>query len=196
MLTLHLHGTLAHFGKSFKLDAQTAAEALKAVMVQLPALRQAISHGFYKLRIGNAYLTPDNLKAGLHLPLTDTQIHLTPVIRGAKKAGVFNIVVGAVLVAASWYAGGAAGWGYLGATGYGAATMGTMIGASMIMSGVSQLLTKTPSMTATTEAEKKQSSGFNNLANMAAQGQMIPLAYGKIRCGSMIISQGMETFEA
>lgn len=180
MLTLYLHGNLAKFGKQFQLDANTAAEALKAVMVQIPNLRQAISQGFYKLRIGKSYINPDNLNAGLYMPLNNESVHLTPVVKGAKKAGIFNVIVGVVLIVASYWTGGST----------------FAMGMGMLAGGVAQMLTKTPPMQAGNEAEKRQSTSIHNLQNMAAQGQMIPLAYGKIRCGSMIISQGVETFDA
>ena len=71
------------------------------------------------------------------------------------------------------------------------------MGASMMLGGVAQMLTKMPSMGGVgKEAEKKSSTSFNSLQNMAAQGQSVPLAYGRILVGSMIISQGVEVFDA
>lgn len=173
------------------------AEAVRALFAQLPNLRQTVQQGFYKIRIGKDYLNPEALEQGLFYHLKDGMtVHFTPVIKGAKKAGVFNIVVGAILVAASWYAGGAAGWAYLGASGYGMATMAFTVGVSMMMSGVAAMLTKTPSFGgAGNDAEKKSPTGFGNVGNIVAQGQPVPLAYGRIRCGSMIISQGIETID-
>ena len=49
-----------------------------------------------------------------------------------------------MLIAASWYAGGAAGWAYLGAQA--GATMAFAVGASLIVSGAISLLTPTPSI--------------------------------------------------
>ena len=61
--------------------------------------------------------------------------------------------------------------------------------------GLSQMLTKMPSMSTGKDAERKQSTSFSNLSNMAAQGRPMPLAYGRIRVGSLIISQGVETMD-
>ena len=69
------------------------------------------------------------------------------------------------------------------------------VGASMLLGGVAQMLTKMPSMSTGKDAEKKQSTSFSNLSNMAAQGRPMPLAYGRIRVGSLIISQGVETMD-
>ena len=65
-----------------------------------------------------------------------------------------------------------------------------------MLGGVAQMMTKTPTMPGQgKEAEKQKSTSFTNLSNMAAQGRPVPLAYGKIRTGSLIISQGVETYD-
>lgn len=45
------------------------------------------------------------------------------------------------------------------------------------------------------DKEKKQSTSFSNLGNLVAQGRPVPLAYGQILTGSLVISQGVETFD-
>ncbi|HDL3436875.1 TPA: tail assembly protein, partial [Mannheimia haemolytica] len=71
--------------------------------------------------------------------------------------------------------------------------MGAM-GASMLLGGVSQMLTKMPKApTMGNETEKESSTAFSNLNNLVAQGKPVPLAYGLIRTGSLVISQGVET---
>lgn len=193
MVKFRFYGRLKQFGEQFELDVKDTAEGLRALFCQIPHLRQAISQGLYKIRIGSQYLDNRYLDQGLFYKLkAGMTVHLTPVIGGAKKAGVFQTIVGVALIGAA-IALGPIGLGVLGTTG--AWTLGG-IGASMLLGGVAQMLTKMPSMKASNEAEKKQSSAFSGLQNRVAQGQPVPLAYGRIRCGSMIISQGVETFEA
>lgn len=198
MVKVRFYGALKQFGTEFDLEVNNTAEIVRALTSQIPNLRQFLQQGLFKVRIGKDYLDSRYLEKGMFYQLKDKMtVHFTPVLKGAKRAGLFNIVVGAVLVAASWYAGGAAGWAYLGASGYGMATMAFMAGTSMILSGVSQMLTKMPSMDmGRAESEKKNSTSFSNLSNMAAQGKPMPLAYGRIRTGSLIISQGVETLDA
>lgn len=154
--------------------------------MQLPGLRQTIQKGFYKVRIGKEYLNPDALEQGLFYRLKDgMEIHFTPVVAGAKKGGVFQFVAGAVLAVVGY----ALSW-----TGVGM-VVGNL-GVGLMLGGVAQMLTKTPSISnANNDVTKKQSTAFSNIQNMAAQGQPVPLAYGRIRCGSMIISQGVETID-
>lgn len=160
------------------------AEAVRALFAQLPNLRQTIQQGAYKIRIGKQYIDNRYLEQGFFYKLKEGMtIHITPVIKGAKKAGVFQTIVGAVLVVV-----GAVLYAYGGQVLI-SAGIGLMIG------GVAQMLTKTPKMGNGNDVEKRQSTAFGNTQNMVAQGQPVPLAYGRIRCGSMIISQGIETID-
>lgn len=194
MVTVRFYGPLKSFGEKFELDVKNTAEALKALFSQLPQLRQAIQRGFYKIRIGLQYVDNRYLERGLYYRLkAGMTIHITPVVAGAKKSGVFQVIVGVALIGTALML----GPGGIALLSSASALMVGGIGASMLLGGVSQLLTKMPSMHAPGQGnEKKQSSAFGNIQNMAAQGQPIPLAYGHIRCGSMIISQGVETFDA
>ncbi|WKS98728.1 tail assembly protein [Gallibacterium salpingitidis] len=196
MATIRLYGHLKRFGTAFDLAVEDTAEAIRALCCQVAGFRQALQQGYYKVRIGKHQVTTASLEKDMLYKLNDNAVvHLTPVIKGAKNGGIFNIVVGAVLIAASWYAGGAAGWAYLGATGYTGATMAFMAGTSMILGGVSQLLSPQPKIGIVgTEQDKKQSTSFSNLSNLIAQGRPVPLAYGEIMVGSLIISQGVETY--
>lgn len=117
-------------------------------------------------------------------------IHFTPVIQGAKRGGVFQAVLGVALIGAAFMLG-PVGWGLIGSSV--AMTVGAM-GASMLLGGVAQMLTKMPKApNVGNEKEKESSTAFSNLTNLVAQGKPVPLAYGLIRTGSLVISQGVET---
>lgn len=188
-ITVRFYGSLKTFGQSFQLNVADTAEALRALFAQLPNLRHTIQQGFYKIRIGQQYIDNRYLEQGFFYKLKDGMtIHITPVVKGAKKAGVFQTIAGAIITVI----------GVVLAYTPAAAFSGNVIslGIAMMAGGVAQMLTKTPSMGGMgSESEKKQSTAFSNVQNMAAQGQPVPLAYGRIRCGSMIISQGVETVD-
>lgn len=192
MVKIKFYGALKRFGSEFQLDCQTVAEALKALMSQLKGLRQMIQQGRYKVRIGSQYLDNRYLEKGLHYRLkTGMTVHFTPVIAGAKSAGVFSVIAGALLIGAAVLLGPVGG-----IIGSQAAMMLGGMGASMLLGGVAQMLTKMPEMGSFgNDKEKKSSTGFSGLQNRVAQGQPVPLAYGRILVGSMIISQGIETFD-
>lgn len=192
MVTVRFYGTLKQFGTTFKLEVQNTAEALRALTSQIPHLRQFIQQGLFTVRIAQQYIDNRYLEKGLYYTLKENDvIHITPVLKGAKRGGVFGVtgvamiatalvlsplVLGAVAASTAW-------------------TIGA-VGASLLLGGVAQMLTKQPNMPSVSEKEKKNSTAFSNLSNMASQGKPMPLAYGRIRTGSMIISQGVETFDA
>lgn len=181
MVNVRFYGSLKQFGTEFRLDCKTPAEVVQALTSQLPKLRQFIQQGLFTVRVGREYLDNRYLEQGLNQHLKDdATVHFTPVLKGSKKAGLFQTIVGAVMVVVSavfqqYYLVGA--------------------GIAMVAGGVAQMLTKMPPMSTGKDAERKQSTSFSNLSNMAAQGRPMPLAYGRIRVGSLIISQGVETMD-
>lgn len=181
MVNVRFYGSLKQFGTEFRLDCKTPTEVVQALTSQIPKLRQFIQQGLFTVRVGREYLDNRYLEQGLNQHLKDDSIvHFTPVLKGSKKAGLFQTIVGAVMVVVGavfqqYYLVGA--------------------GIAMVAGGVAQMLTKMPSMSTGKDAERKQSTSFSNLSNMAAQGRPMPLAYGRIRVGSLIISQGVETMD-
>lgn len=181
MVNVRFYGSLKQFGTEFRLDCKTPAEVVQALTSQIPKLRQFIQQGLFTVRVGREYLDNRYLEQGLNQLLKDNStVHFTPVLKGSKKAGLFQTIVGAVMVVVGavfqqYYLVGA--------------------GIAMVAGGVAQMLTKMPSMSTGKDAERKQSTSFSNLSNMAAQGRPMPLAYGRIRVGSLIISQGIETMD-
>nr|DAN47499.1 MAG TPA: tail assembly protein [Bacteriophage sp.] len=181
MVNVRFYGSLKQFGTKFRLDCKTPAEVVQALTSQIPKLRQFIQQGLFTVRVGQEYLDNRYLEQGLNQHLKDNStVHFTPVLKGSKKAGLFQTIVGAVMVVVGavfqqYYLVGA--------------------GIAMVAGGVAQMLTKMPPMSTGKDAERKQSTSFSNLSNMAAQGRPMPLAYGRIRVGSLIISQGVETMD-
>lgn len=181
MVNVRFYGSLKQFGTEFRLDCKTPAEVVQALTSQIPKLRQFIQKGLFTVRVGREYLDNRHLEQGLNQHLkNDATVHFTPVLKGSKKAGLFQTIVGAVMVV-------------VGAVFQQYYLVGAGIG--LMAGGVAQMLTKMPSMSTGKDAERKQSTSFSNLSNMAAQGRPMPLAYGRIRVGSLIISQGVETMD-
>lgn len=184
-ITIKLYGYLRKFGNEFKLvDVANSSEALNALYCQINGLRKAIqTHRYFKVKLGKRYFTMSTLRDDVLGELTDGDIlHVIPVIGGS--GGAVQFVVGAVLAVVGY----AMSW-----TGIGA-VVGTL-GVALMAGGVASMLAKTPSADSPTrnETEKKQSTAFSNLQNLVAQGRPVPLAYGRILVGSLIIGKGVET---
>ena len=192
MVNVRFYGSLKQFGTEFRLDCKTPAEVIHALTSQIPKLRQFIQQGLFTVRVGLDYFDNRYLEKGLSQKLKDAAIvHFTPTLKGSKRGGLFGVITGVALIAGA-LALGPLGFSVIGAN---AAWMVGGLGASLLLGGVAQMLTKMPSMSTGKDADKKQSTSFSNLSNMAAQGRPMPLAYGRIRVGSLIISQGVETMD-
>ena len=191
MVNVRFYGSLKQFGSEFRLDCQTTAEIVQALMSQIPKLRQFIQQGLFTVRVGRDYFDNRYLEQGLsHKLKDDATVHFTPVLKGSKRGGLFGVIAGVAIIAGAIALGPLAG-----IISTNAAWIVGSVGASLLLGGVAQMLTKMPEMKMGTEKEKKQSTAFSNLSNMTAQGKAMPLAYGRMRVGSLIISQGVETMD-
>ena len=191
MVNVRFYGSLKQFGSDFRLDCQTTAEIVQALTSQIPKLRQFIQQGLFTVRVGRDYFDNRYLEQGLsHKLKDDATVHFTPVLKGSKRGGLFGVIAGVAIIAGAIALGPLAG-----IISTNAAWIVGSVGASLLLGGVAQMLTKMPEMKMGTEKEKKQSTAFSNLSNMTAQGKPMPLAYGRMRVGSLIISQGVETMD-
>lgn len=191
MARITFHGDLKRFSNEpFELDVSNFRELMSGLLTQIQGLRNHLRDGYYKVRIGRTYLVEEQLRNNLTFTLDErSSVHFTPVIAGAGKGGgVFQAVLGVVLIAASFF--------FPPAWGATAAMTAAAMGASLVMSGAISLLTKTPEMsTGVSDGEKKQSTSFSNIKNLTPQGRPIPLLYGKMLTSLVLISQGIETFD-
>lgn len=192
MINIRFYGALKQFGTAFKLEVKDTAEALRALTSQMPRLRQFIQRGLFTIRIANQYVDNRYLEKGLYYKLKENEtVHITPVLKGAKRGGLFGVIAGALMIATAVVLSPVV----LGTVAASTAWTIGAVGASLLLGGVAQMLTKQPAMPNISEKEKKNSTAFSNLSNMAAQGKPMPLAYGRIRTGSLIISQGLEAID-
>lgn len=191
MRTVVFHGPLAEkFGSTFEFSASSVAEVCRALTVMVP--------GFEKYMMESkdndmefAILADDENyeESQLANPLgTVKEVHFVPVIGGAKKEGILQTIVGAVLIVVGAVIGYVFGW-----TGIGAVVGKAMIGAgiSMIAGGIVQMLSPQPK---TSQAEKKDdptSYLFNGAVNVSAQGASVPVLYGDSFVGSVVVSAGI-----
>lgn len=191
MRKIRLYGWLAReFGREFELEVRTPAEAVRALCVVLPGFKEAIrrdTRHLYRVLVGAEILDPEKQ---LHDPAGDV-IRLVPVVAGAKD-GFTRVLAGVALLWAT------SGWGWLFAEGsLGAALMaaGQGIGIATALGGVSQLLAKQPGFDPSLSSGPKDDPTFTfaGPVNTQAQGYPVPVAYGRIRVGSAIVSGGIDS---
>lgn len=89
-----LHGDLQRFGRRLSLYVNTAAEAIRALSLQVPGFRRQMNEGWYQIRIAGYDTAPEAVYARLHEQLGEgTVIHIVPRLAGAGKGGL-QIVLG------------------------------------------------------------------------------------------------------
>ncbi len=207
MVTIRLLGEVGRrFGRRFQLAVKTPAEALRALCVQMPELRQ------YLLESGengiNWRVVTDHAvgleEEQLMWPMSKRMV-LAPIPAG-RGGGVGKIIAGVALVAVSFLLlPGAALAGALGfSIGGQAVGVAASIGLSMVFGGVAQLLTPTPKMptvdniggastSGRSESDQLKSFTFDKSNANTKQGEVVPVLYGERIIGSLpVLSFGLE----
>lgn len=216
-----VYGPLAKFvgQRRFLAEINTAGEAVRMLLANFPGLERHMADQHYKV-IVDGY---DSDLEELHHPASQT-IKIVPVLGGAG-GGTGKILAGVALVAFAILAGPAVGaFATIGSGpvasaaafvpysgfilgGTAATAIGT-IGASLILGGVSQLLSPTPQIgsigpasttggfrqttTEGTELDPQESYSFSGIQNTSRMGLPVPLVYGETIVGSVVISAGID----
>ena len=218
-----LRGELGkRFGRLHQFDLNTPAEALRALAANFEGftseLASAGERGIgYMIHVGK-----DAMESLDHIDYPtgrDEVISITPVLQGAGGGGVGQIFAGIGLIAAAIVLGpiGAAiglTSAPLFAAGTGIATAIGYVGAAMVLGGTAQLLSPTLSANTSSSfgasasraparesfsprnnepADNRSSYIFNGAVNLTAQGNPVPLCYGRMRVGSVVVSAGLST---
>jgi predicted phage tail protein len=201
---VRLYGPLrARFGRSHWLAVESPAEAVHALCMLLAGFREALlSHNGpgYRVLVGEGRATQARTEDTLQLGAGSAAvIRLAPVLHGNKRGGALGIVAGiALLVAAPWLGsviGGAMGSMSAGLAVGSLVTSGAaMLGKAMILGGVMQLLS--PQRKGSGSAAPRETSyTFNGPVNVTSPGGPVPLIFGRMIVGSIVVSSGISTDE-
>jgi predicted phage tail protein len=192
---VRLYGTLgARFGRVHRLVVNSAAEAVRALLVQLPGFEQFFYEAKDRGLVFAVFHGRRNIcQEELGHPPGRSDIRIAPVIAGSKRAGMMQTVIGVALIAVATLATvGVAGVGFAGVGAGGIwGAVGTL-GISLAIGGVAQMVAGTPKGTGTSERPDNQPSySFNGPVNTQAQGNPVPLLYGRMIVGSAVLSAGI-----
>lgn len=189
LTTIRLYGALgARFGRVHKLAVQTSAEAVKALCINFDGLEDYLMNAKKNGMIFAVFRGKRNIGVQDFQELAgDSDIRIAPVMEGAKKAGMFQTILGAVMVVAGIIvSGGTAGWA--------APVGGAMIsaGIGMMAGGIYQMLSPQPKgLQGRDDPDNKPSYAFGGSVNTLAMGNPVALLYGVREIGGAIISAGI-----
>ena len=193
-----LYGQLAEFvgHKEFEVSVANVAQAVSFLIHNFPQLEPYMSPKYYEVKVGNYAICADEISH----PIGQEDIHFVPVIQGAGR-GLGKILLGGALIALSFGVGGVfANPLAFGAKGFGFASAGLGakaafgIGAGLLLSGVSDMLFPVPEMPEfSSEQDPRISFNFSGTQQTSRAGTPVPVVYGEIFTGSVVISGAVDT---
>ena len=191
---LKLYGELAEFigHKEFEVKVNSISQAVSFLVCNFPKSEAYIAERSYKVLVGDYEVGEDELAH----PIGQSDLHFVPVIAGAG-GGTGKILGGLALVGLTFATGGA----FISLAPVKALTFTSglakgafYIGASLTLSGVSDLLTPTPKTpNFSSEQDPRISFKFSGIQNTSRAGTPVPIVYGEIFTGSVVISAGIDT---
>lgn len=187
LTTIRLYGALgARFGRVHRLAVQTSAEAVKALCINFDGFESYLMNAKKNGMTFAVFRGKRNIGAQDFKELGgDSDIRIAPVMEGAKKAGMFQTILGAVMVVAGVVASFIPG-------GQAFAPSLLIGGASMMAGGIYQMLSPQPKgLQGRDDPDNKPSYAFGGSVNTLAMGNPVALLYGEREIGGAIISAGI-----
>ena len=192
---IKLYGELAEFvgHKEFEVQVDSFAKAVSFLINNFEGIDKFMSPKYYQVKIGNYEIDESELT----YPIGKEDIHFIPVIAGAGR-GFGRILAGAALIGVGIISGGTGfalnstqGFGFFGGT---LAAQAGNLGIALALSGVSQMLTPTPKpQQFSSEQDPRLSFNFAGTQQTSRAGTPVPIVYGEIFTGSVVISGGIDT---
>ena len=187
-----LYGPLADFiverggQETMEADINTPAEAVRFLVANWPELHSYMADQYYTVSTGGYELEAEEL----HGPAS-REVKIIPVIGGAG-GNTTRMLIGAALIATAVFmpATGIAAVGWAKA-GFVAKSLAAM-GGGLLLGGIADMLTPTPK-NPEYEQDPKLSYSFGGVQNTSRAGTPVPIVYGEIFTGSVIISAAIDT---
>ena len=199
---IKVYGRLARFlgERTFEAEISSPTDAFKFLLANFPSLESHMMEQSYCVKIGDYEIS----ETELDIPLGKQEIKIVPVVAGARR-GAGRFILGAVLIGAAVVTGGAAGVSFSGLS-FKANTIIPLaaptltssllaaagnLGIYLALSGAAQMLTPTEDLGGA--SDDPASFTFNGIQNTIRAGVAIPVVYGEIFTGSLVVSGGIDT---
>ena len=203
---IKVYGRLAKFlgERTFDAEVKTPIDSFKFLLANFPHLERHMMEQSYCVKVGSYEID----ETELFNPIGQQEIKIVPVITGSRGLG--RILTGVAIVAAVGLTGGFgafagvqgagfAGLGFSAGVGGGltaslAAAAGNF-GIYLALSGAAQMLTPVPKPPGVSDDPQTPNFSFNGVQNTSRAGTALPIIYGEIFAGSLVVSAGIDTVQ-
>ena len=199
---IKLYGELAEFvgHREFEVKADTLAHAVSFLVNNFEGIDKFMNPKHYQVKIGSYAVDESEFS----YPIGQEDIHFIPVIAGAGR-GFGKILLGAALIGLAFipFAGAGTGLGAAFKGGFSAAKFAKVgfiskglagLGTALVLSGVSDMLFPVPEVPDfESEEDPRLSFSFGGTQQTGRAGTPVPLVYGEIFTGSVVISGSVDT---
>ena len=195
---LKLYGELAEFvgHKEFEIQVDSLGKAVSFLVNNFPQIEKYMNPQYYQVKVGNYAVDQEEI----HHPIGQEDIHIVPVISGAGR-GLGKILLGAALIAGAFFMPITVPYAPLSfslKTGFvgGSLLAKSMVylGSALVLSGVSDMLFPLPKPKEfKSEQDPQLSFSFSGTQNTSRAGTPVPIVYGEIITGSVVISGAVDT---
>ena len=194
---LTVYGRLRKFlGQShFEVAVNNPKQAFAFLIANFPEVENHMTNQLYKVKMGDLDVTEELLEVK-----GEGDIKIIPIAHG----GV-SIAVGALLggVGSGAVLGGVTAGFFSTAIGGVVASGLTAIGTSMLIDGVTSIIAPTPKVPnfnasdslSDNDPNVQANFGFNSITNTSRAGVPVPIIYGEVFTGSIVISSGIDTVQ-
>ena len=187
-----LYGELAKFvgHKEFEVEVNTVGKAVSFLVHNFPDIQAHMNPRYYQVKVGNFDIDENEI----HYPIGKEDIHFIPAISGS--GGIGKTLGGIALIGLAFATGGSSlALGLTGFTGgAGISAIVGNIGIGLTLMGVSDMLFPLPKPQDFSSASDPQLSfSFSGVQNTSRAGTPVPIVYGEIFTGSVVISAAVDT---
>lgn len=163
--------------RSFKaIGLNSASEVMRCLLSNFPELESYMRGRYYRVVMNGRAISKDELD---HQVKSLNEIHIIPAICGAGGGPLTSILTGVALIGA----------GILFPF---AAPFLTPLGIGLVLQGVAELISPTPRDRPESTDPSARSYNFSGLQQTTREGVPVPLVYGEIMTGSIVISSKVE----
>jgi predicted phage tail protein len=212
MKTVYLHGSLKEkFGEKFNFHVANPAMMIRALISQVKGFSACLREGEFCIVRGDK-------EEGIQLGIDEialkfgkcNEMHIIPVVQGAggRAGGIIKTILGIALLGFGIAGAALAAGGFAAGLGTAAFALGGMsvtygsiavVGLGMTALGISSVVSSrvdTPksgpgSYDSRELADNRPSFLFNGPVNRVEQGGAVPMVFGRMRVGSVVVSAGL-----